>query len=363
MPPGYRLVYNVNGDQNFHLLPLVRRGAARMYMSGGRPFQLSPCTSCSQLTINGTSNPVLLVEDASPSGTTTNYLTVIQAVNGPDASIPLQVANQVTSTGNANNLTSIASGYGGLDIVQNTPASTGPTTNYSSPYFRMCAQEVIGPTPPGPSPGPDCWLGQVVAGSGANATDVFQWTRQTANTTTNITMLWPKAINLSSVGQITVGPEPITGVNANVPSTFTGQKTSSLSGSAAAGPVTLEPGQLTAGTAAAGMAEGALQILQSYIVGSSTPEGQLACPSGTAQTISVCTTTGAAENWIGVFNSIVGAQGITVTPLRYGRVGVSSSASGLVFNDGDFVCKDDTTAGFVVDNSSTPCPVSQLALA
>lgn len=89
MPPGYRLVYNVNGDQNFHLLPLVRRGAARMYMSGGRPFQLSPCTSCSQLTINGTSNPVLLVEDASPSGTTTNYLTVIQAVNGPDASIPL----------------------------------------------------------------------------------------------------------------------------------------------------------------------------------------------------------------------------------------------------------------------------------
>ena len=50
---------------------------------------------------------------------------------------------------------------------------------------------------------------------------------------------------------------------------------------------------------------------------------------------------------------------MTVTPLRYGRVGVSSHASMLVFNSGDFVCKDDVYAGYVIDNGSTPCPIGE----
>lgn len=94
----------------------------------------------------------------------------------------------------------------------------------------------------------------------------------------------------------------------------------------------------------------------------------MACPSLVAQTTTVCKTFGTAENWVGVFNPIVGTLtgSITVTPLRYGRVGVSSFAPALVFNNGDFVCKDDVNkdmttnlTGYVIDNGSTPCPVGE----
>lgn len=374
VPPSYRIVYNLQGDHRFHFVRTLPGAGTRTYLLGaGAPLVPQACTTVGANQINltecGGTLPLLSATDGTALSAS-SYLMSIQAVNGgsgSDGNTPLQILNQANSTGGATLPTPITGGFGGIDIIQNAVATGSPTvTSYSSPFLQLCAQEWTG------SPAashPDCWLAQVVAGSGANATDVFEWTRQTSNTTTNITMLWPTAINLASHGQMTVGPEPITGANANVPSTFTGQKTSNGTASAAAGPITVEPGQLTAATAVSGMTEGALQILQSYISSGTITANRLACPSGTAQEAMVCNTTGAAENWVGVFNNIVGAQDITVTPLRYGRVLISNSSSlsaqSVPWTSGDFVCKDDANASFVLDNSiansgtNTPCPLGE----
>lgn len=297
----------------------------------------------------------------------TSYLATIQAVNGIDPNTPLQIINQSNSTGGATLPTPFANGMGGIDILQNAAATSGTTvTNYPSPYFQMCAQQWLGSSP---ATEPGCWRLRVDAGSGANPPDVIEWTRPTFSSTTNqthnITMLWPNQINLASAGQITVGPSPSMSASNSTPSTFTGQTNLSTATGLGAGGITIEPGQLTAGTGADASLEGSLQILQSYIQGSSTTIGKLACPSGTPQVAQDCAVTGAAENWIGVFNSIPGQlalqvppTGVTVTPQRYGRVPILNAGSAVYFNNGDFVCKDDANAGYVV-NSANACPVGE----
>lgn len=55
----------------------------------------------------------------------------------------------------------------------------------------------------------------------------------------------------------------------------------------------------------------------------------------------------------------MGAQGISVTPLRYGRVPVMTVSSQVSFTAGDFVCKDDTAASYVIGNMITPCPLGE----
>lgn len=250
-------------------------------------------------------------------------------------------------------------------MFQNAAATSvsGVVTNYPSPYFQLCAQQWLGTTP---STQPGCWQLRVDAGSGANPDDTIEWTRPLTTTTTNqthnITMLFPAQINLASAGQITVGPKPLSSASATTPSTFTGQTNSSTgTGPWDAGGITIEPGQLMAGTGIDGSLEGPLQILQGYIQTSgSTTVGRLACPNG-MQIVQNCTNTGAAENWVGVFNNIVGQTtligGVTVTPLRYGRVPILSFA-GAQFGNGDFVCKDDVNASYVV-NSRTACPAGE----
>jgi hypothetical protein len=299
------------------------------------------------------------------------YLTAIQAMSssGPDPNTPLQIINQSNSTGGATLPTPFGSGMGGIDILQNAKAVS---SNYPSPYFQMCAQQLLGMGTPVSAPG--CWQLRVDAGSGANPQDVIEWTRlATTNQTHNITMLWPAQINIASRGQITVGPEPLlTGASANTPSTFTGQTNLSTAAGLGAGFITIEPGQLQAGTGADGSIEGSLQILQGYIVSNvSVTDGRLACPTGAtgaSQVVQPCTNTGAAENWVGVFNSSIPGQlalqpppntGVTLTPVRYGRVPIlSAGTTGVTFHNGDFVCKDDANASYVV-NSANACPVGE----
>lgn len=188
-------------------------------------------------------------------------------------------------------------------------------------------------------------------------------------------MEFPSAINLAAGtaatgGQITIGSVPATAADVHTDYvTLTGANTSASSGTILAGPVTVEPGQLNSQTSGTGT-EGALQILQSYLGTSGTGSppanlGRLACPSAT-QSVGPCTTVGPGENWVGVYSDVLNQNGfpstnssVSVTPVRYGRVGVSSKASGLTFNDGDFVCKDDANGGYVIDNGSTPCPIGE----
>jgi hypothetical protein len=342
-------------------LPKARSSstAAPLSCSTASPNKVT-ITECSTTLL-----PLLSATDGTALSAT-SYLETIQAVNGVDPNPPLQILNQANSTGGATLPTPFTNGMGGIDIFQNAAATS--TMNYPSPYFQICAQQWLGTSP---SSEPGCWRLRVDAGSGANPQDVIEWSRPTPSSTTNqtgnITMLFPNAINLAAAGQITVGPEPTSSASATTPSTFTGQTNTTVTTTTAtaAGGITIEPGQLQ--SSFTGSAEGPLQVLQSYLVSSTSgTNGRLACPSGTAQSVQVCTATGAAEKWVGVFNSGIPGQlalqpppntGATLTPVRYGRVPIHSTGS-VTFSNGDFVCKDDATASYVV-NSATACPVGE----
>lgn len=311
-----------------------------------------PFLNILDFTNDGTASPLLLLQGGQTASTVGEEITS-QSTSSTTTSLP-----------NLGNI--MGTGFGGLSLVQTSPAVNGAGQN--SPY--LCISGNQWNTAGTPATIAAVWClrvkgGNATTGGAGGSPDVIEWFRPTGtgygNPTGDITMLWPKAINIASNGQMTVGPNVDTSLGdvSGVPSTFTGQKTNVSTGTVAAGPITIEPGQLIAGSVPAGSTEGPLQILQSYQTGGSTTVGLLACPSGVAQSVKVCTTTGAAENWVGVFNSIPGAQGVTVTPLRYGRVGISSNSSGLVFSNGEFVCKDDANAGFVIDNGSTPCPIGE----
>jgi hypothetical protein len=326
----------------------------------------APFFTITDFASDGTTSPLLLLTGGQTSSTVGAEITS-QSTNMTTTSLP--------------NLGAImGTGFGGLSLIQTSPATSNGTTGtgQASPFFCISGNQWNGLAPPSGASVAAVWClhvhGDTIAAS-KDVQDIIEWTRPTGtgygNPTGDITMLFPGAINLAAAGQITVGPNVSSSVDVStVPSTFTGQKTSNdgSTGVPAAGPITIEPGQLTAGmlmsTGAAGL-EGPLQILQSYISGPHTIAGRLACPSGNAQYATVCSTTGAAENWVGVFNSIPGSQGVTVTPLRYGRVGISSFSPSLVFSGGDFVCKDDTNkdamnlTGFVIDNGNTPCPIGE----
>ncbi len=291
------------------------------------------------------------------------------------STLGIEVTSQSTTTTTSNlpNLGAImGSGFGGMSLVQTSPANNTTGIGQGSPSFCISGNQWSGTTGTMGSSVAAVWCLQVLGGSVSNlmddTSDIIVWSRPSGtgygNPTGNITMLWPGAINIASNGQMTVGPTP-SGLNADASlnlSTFTGQKNGYANAVIAskAGPITIEPGQLTSTTTvASGSTEGALQILQSYIAVGTTTAGRLACPSGTPQSVTNCITTGAAENWVGVFNNILGAQGVSVTPLRYGRVSISTfGTTGVTFGNGDFVCKDDDHGGYV-KNSVTPCPIGE----
>ncbi len=317
---------------------------------------------------NNITGPFLTLQDVSGDTGTLPLQELVGGLNA--ASLGLEITSTAGTAGTALPplSTIMGQGYGGLSLVQLGLASS--TAGVSSPVLTMCAQQ-YGTAGSGGA-GTDCWSWQVQGGAGTGTgsgpPDILALTRSTStNGTSNITVLFPPSINLATApnpsglaGQITVGPQPIIGPNANVPSTLTGASTSNSSASSVAGPVTVEPGQLTNASPAAGAVEGALQILQSYLGSNGTSNvnvGRLACPSGTAQSVVPCTVAGQAENWVGVYNTIPGQAGTTatVTPLRYGRVVVASSSAVSPWTNGDFVCKDDASASYSRDNSATPC--------
>jgi len=320
-----------------------------------------PFLNILDFTNDGTASPLLMLQGGQTSSTVGAEITS-QSTSSTTSSLP--------------NLGAIMGmGFGGLSLVQTSPATTNGTTGTgeASPFFCISGNQWNGTVPPSGASVAAVWCLHVHGDSIATTKDIpdiIEWTRPTGigygNPTSDLTMLWPGAINLAAAGQITVGPnvDTVAGNVANILSTFTGQKTT-VTGTSLnppmAGPVTVEPGQLTSLTAVpAGATEGALQILQSYIIGDSTDVGRLAClePAKGPQYISDCGSVGAAENWVGVFNNIKGAQGVSVTPLRYGRVPIST-ASSATFNAGDFVCKDDANRSYVMSNGGTPCPIGE----
>jgi hypothetical protein len=276
----------------------------------------------------------------------------------------IEITGQSYSTaGTAPSFSWVTEGLGGLSLVQmgeyNITSGGQP-----SPFFSMCANQ-NGTSGQGPA----CWSWQVQGGNTGvtNPPDILQLFRETStNTTSNITVLFPAAINLAtapllnssgmtvSAGQITVGPQPYTGASANVLATFTGASTSYSPG-AAAGPVVIQPGQLTNSAPDSTSTEGALQVMQSYL--GTNNIGLLACQDTTApQGVVVCGSAGTtAAQIIGVYDSNPAQAGASITPIRYGRASIKNSGSTAQWVAGHYVCRDTTNNGYVVDNGTTPC--------
>lgn len=328
-------------------------------------------------------NPFVWFQDSSNDA---GVVPVLEVSGGQAAfTLGLEITSQFNSS-----VTTVAppwstmmpQGFGGLSLVQNSPAV--PANGIASPSFAMCGSQYGNNTGTNQA-GPACWYWQVQGGSNSNPPDVLQLFRNNyANATTDLTVLFPAAINLAtaplggltpSAGQITVGPMPYNMANANVLATFTGASTSYATG-AHAGPAVIQAGQLTAPASLppdSASTEGSFQIMQSYrgsLGTSSANVGMLACPdTTTTQGVVPCAVGGQAENWVGVYNNnqaqvaSLATPGVTVTPTRYGRVTVNSklAAKWLL---GDYVCKDDTNGGYSFDNNTSgtnnvPCSAGE----
>ncbi|HEY3972141.1 MAG TPA: hypothetical protein VGM18_04005 [Candidatus Sulfotelmatobacter sp.] len=304
--------------------------------------QVAPSTTGLVLTNSTTSNnPFLWLVD---SGSNTGLFPILEVSGGVTSqTFGIEVTSQATTaTGTAPTLSTImGTGFGGLSLVQMGSAATnGP--GVPSPAFAMCANQYG--TGGSGGQGPDCWYWQVQGGgaSNPNPPDTLQLTRlPTTNTTANLTVLFPASINLAtaaftgipaSAGQITVGPMPYGGTNANVPATFTGASTSSTASGAAAGPAIIQPGQLTAATPNSTSTEGALELMQTYLGtnNSGSNYNLLACPDNTtAQGVVVCGTSTATAQVVGVYNNNPQQAGATITPIRYGRAQIKISGPRL----------------------------------
>jgi hypothetical protein len=320
-------------------------------------------------TNNASNNPFLWLQDSTGDSGVVPLLEVSGGAptSGGQAASTLGV--EITSQSNSLTNTPptlsgwMIPGFGGLSLVQLGGYST-TTGGQSSPFFSMCANQNGGS-----GQGPACWSWQVQGGNAgvSNPPDILQLFRETStNTTSNITVLFPAAINLAtapllnssgmtiSAGQITVGPQPYTGASANVLATFTGASTSYSPG-AAAGAVVIQPGQLTNAAPDSTSTEGALQVMQSYLGTNSI--GLLACQDTTLeQGVIVCgTNPTTATQIIGVFDSNPAQAGATVTPIRYGRASIKNSGSTAQWVAGHYVCRDTTNNGYVIDNGTTPC--------
>jgi len=124
----------------------------------------------------------------------------------------------------------------------------------------------------------------------------------------------------------------------------------------------IQPGQLLAASPAASASEGALQVMQSYRGTNSSGSNYflLACPDiTTAQGVVVCGTANAGGQVVGVYTDNPQQAGATITPIRYGRAQIKNFGSTATWTSGDYVCKDGTNNGYVVDNGTVPCSTGQ----
>lgn len=213
-PPGFTLVYNVNGDQNFHLIRRLPGLAAPAYYLTGDggiylnlqyvPTSPGPLETLLEPPASvGGAVPLFLIAGAAP----------LSGVASP--SLGIEVTAQSTSTLTTlfpNLATIMGTGFGGLSLVQTAVATS--TVGQASPVVAMCAQQWGDKTLTAES-NAACWDWQVSGSSGLDGPDTLSLTRlNPSNNTGNITVLFPAAINLATAagvgmaGQITVGPQP-----------------------------------------------------------------------------------------------------------------------------------------------------------
>ncbi len=288
----------------------------------------------------------------------------------------IEVTGQSTmATGGALTLSTIfpGPGVGGLALVQ-----TGQTTGslvVGSPIFAMCGQQFT--TNPSPPPAdistPACWNWQVKGSAGPNAQDVLLLSRVTSNTTTNLTLQVPAALNIAAGdstngGQLTVGSVPSSALNLSAsPVTIIGGFTRNTTSMQfpVAGNLQLFPGFLnptlpTLPNADARALEGFLQIGMA-VKGNGT-QGLLACYSATSQTAEACGATNSTiqSPLLGVFldfagGSTMGSNAVTTPPGR----ALVKSLGGATWPAGAEICRDPAHLSEAIAAPSGACPLGQ----
>ena len=362
-PPGWRILYNVNGDHLFHVVPTLTAMAGAHIAGGRAPFPTRAAESAGQVNINycsslSTPYPLLSATDALATSSSSSYLAVIQGQLSSDTNIPLEITNQAGSTGGGA-APSLTTPYGGIDIVQTTQASGG--TNYSSPYLRMCAQEASGAV---------CWSAQVLGGTGSSPPNILNWTTNQA--TGNFTMQVPSAMNFAAGdatngGQLTIGSTPATATDVTADLiTITGADTNSNSTSAHAGPLQLFPGALnnSSPSGSASALEGLLEVGETVKGTGMIAAGTLACYNSSSTVNNASQTAEECEDitspLLGVFASIgnTGGSYLVLTPPS--RVTADSDSSGQVWKANTPVCRDPSSPSLSkIESPIGPCPMGQ----
>ena len=181
--------------------------------------------------------PFFVVTDFASDGTTSPLLLLTGGQTSSTVGAEITSQSTGTTTSSLPNLGAImGTGHGGLSLIQTSPATSSgtmlPAAGQDSPFFCISGNQWIGD--PTDATLASAWCLQVQGGNVADSrkttADVIKWTRPTGtgygNPTGDVTMLFPKAINLAADGQITVGPnvDGILGDVSGIPSTFTGKR-------------------------------------------------------------------------------------------------------------------------------------------
>ncbi|HEV2382745.1 MAG TPA: hypothetical protein VG206_23510 [Terriglobia bacterium] len=377
VPPGYRLVYNVNGDQTFHLVRALPRTRSRVRFSGTGGLSAPP-PACSDMSYNqliltecSSTIPLLSLTDATT--TTPGYLAEIEAVTGPDSNIPLEIVNQATSSGGAVLPSSpiVPAGFGGIDLVQNTAAAS--LTSEWSPALQFMAQVYTGSASI-----PDVWYFQNQPPSGKNnPQQVFALVHSATNAINNLTFQVPSGVNIAAGlttdtnPQLTVGSTLTSNLDlSSVPVTLVGPSTLAVGANSTvnvkAGVTQIWPGfvrkkQINSANPYEGALQVGIALYPSVLTGQVPVDNQLACyqtgPTA-AQTAGICTLS--TQPMLGVFFTTPGSGDSVVALAPPSRATIASAASHQ-YNAGDAVCRDTTTPAYskVIDKGSTGCAIGQ----
>lgn len=340
-----------------HTLPFI--AAASLW--GNTHFSAVPIpptlTQCLCNEFTGTSPPLLTVVDE--TGSTTGYLQEIQASLAEDGSTPLEIVNQAGMSGGASPPSLFGGGYGGIDLIQNSAATS--SANYASPSLQFAAQVWNGS-----STQADTWYLQNTPASTGTNPEIMLRISHTGSDYTNPTIQVPSAVNIAAGTDTDLNPQLTVGATpslfradlSGVPVTFVGPSTykTPSSGDVKAGMTQIWPGfVLSSQATGVDYYEGALQIgIALYPNSSDSTTDYLACYTGT-QTADVCTST--SQPLLGVFFYTPGSKNSLVALAPPSRALINSFSSSQ-YSAGESVCRDPNHVDEIVARTS-PCQIGQ----
>lgn len=320
-------------------------------------------------------SPLLVLQDA--DGDSASLPLLLVQGGGASSTQGIKVTGQFNMPDGGAITTFQPTGFGGITLLQTSKATSGAVQG--SPIFSICGQQLTG-TGSGNST-PACWNLQVTGTGGLNMQDILLLSRTTANSTNNITLQVPDALNIAPVnftgttphsGQLTIAsyPSADTDISGKYV-TVVGGFTTSGDSLAKANPLQLFPGWLQSPNSASSALEGALQIGTMVKAGTGSTNYQLACYSS-AQTAQPCgsLTNPLTAPLLGVYSPLgcpptgscsTGGSAAIVAPPSRAFVAQSGTTS-TTWTAGTPVCRDTSSTlngSYAAASTTGSCPIGQ----